>query len=75
MDGLRSSVAREIGLIWETGSQYRLRFRRNLLDEIKPVVTGGDFWKQFCRQLRNSHDDSARVEWEGDGEGEAGGGR
>jgi hypothetical protein len=34
MNDWRSSVAREIGLFRETGTQYRLRFRHNLLNEI-----------------------------------------
>ena len=68
MDDWRSSVAREIGLFRETGTQYRLRFRRNLLNELKGIGSGGDFWKEFCRHLRTSDDDGAHVEWEGDEE-------
>ena len=64
MDDWRSSVAREIGLFRETGTQYRLRFRRNLLNEVG-IGTGGEFWKEFCRHLRTSDDDGTRVEWEG----------
>ncbi len=73
MDDWRSSVVREIGLFWETGTLFRLRFCRNLLNEIKGIGTGGDFWKEFCHHLRNSDDDGTHVEWEGDEE--AGGGQ
>ena len=68
MDDWRSSVVREIGLVWETGTLYRLRFRRNLLNEIKGIGTGGDFLKELCHHLRNSDDDGTHVEWEGDEE-------